>query len=109
MSDTVSLPLWLAILLGILAAWAALDRLLIPSVRWVLRRRVNRVLEEINTRLKIRIAPFELTKRDVLIDRFMRVGYRSAALNYTVPPILAAARATAVGEPNVNHRVWPVE
>ena len=71
MSDTVSLPLWLAILLGILAAWAALDRLLIPSVRWVLRRRVNRVLEEINTRLKIRIAPFELTKRDVLIDRLL--------------------------------------
>ncbi len=71
MSDTVSLPLWLAVLLGILAAWAALDRLLIPSVRWVLRRRVNRVLDEINTRLKIRIAPFELTKRDVLIDRLL--------------------------------------
>ena len=71
MSDTVSLPVWLAVLLGILAAWAALDRLLIPSVRWVLRRRVNRVLDEINTRLKIRIAPFELTKRDVLIDRLL--------------------------------------
>jgi glycerol-3-phosphate O-acyltransferase len=71
MSDTVSLPVWLAVLLGLLAAWAALDRLLLPSVRWILRRRVNRVLEEINTRLKIRIAPFELTKRDVLIDRLL--------------------------------------
>ncbi|MET0618776.1 MAG: 1-acyl-sn-glycerol-3-phosphate acyltransferase, partial [Thermoanaerobaculia bacterium] len=71
MSGTVSLPVWFAVLLGILAAWAALDRLLIPSVRWVLRRRVNRVLDEINTRLKIRIAPFELTKRDVLIDRLL--------------------------------------
>jgi glycerol-3-phosphate O-acyltransferase len=71
MRSTVSLPVWLAVLLAILAAWAALDRLLIPSVRWVLRRRVNRVLEEINTRLKIRIAPFELTKRHVLIDRLL--------------------------------------
>jgi glycerol-3-phosphate O-acyltransferase len=71
MRGTVELPVWLAILLAILAAWAALDRLLIPSVRWFLRRRVNRVLEEINTRLKIRLAPFELTKRDVLIDRLL--------------------------------------
>ncbi len=71
MRGTVELPTWLAILLAILAAWAALDRLLIPSVRWFLRRRVNRVLEEINTRLKIRIAHFELTKREVLIDRLL--------------------------------------
>src|SRR5262245_49998427 len=71
MSGTISLPVWLAVLLGLLAAWAALDRLLLPSVRWILRRRVNSVLEEINTRLKIRIAPFELTKREVLIDRLL--------------------------------------
>ena len=71
MSGTVTLPVWLAVLLALLAAWAMLDRLLIPSVRWVLRRRVNRVLEEINTRLKIRIAPLKLTKREVLIDRLL--------------------------------------
>ena len=71
MRGTVELPVWLAFLLAILAAWAALDRLLIPSVRWFLRRRVNRVLEEINARLKIRIAHFELTKREVLIDRLL--------------------------------------
>ena len=68
---TISLPLWVAVVLALLAAWAALDRLLIPSVRWVLRRRVNRVLEELNTRLKIRIQPFNLTKREVLIDRLL--------------------------------------
>jgi glycerol-3-phosphate O-acyltransferase len=71
MSGTVTLPVWLAVLLALFAAWAALDRLLIPSVRWVLRRRVNRVLEEINTRLRIRIAPLKLTKREVLIDRLL--------------------------------------
>src|SRR5262249_21396889 len=53
--STIALPLWLTLLLALLAAWAAVDRLLIPSVRWILRRRVNRVLEELNTRLKIRI------------------------------------------------------
>ena len=71
MHGTVSLPTWLAILLAALAAWAALDRLLLPGARWVLRRRVNRVLEELNTRLKIRIQPFKLTKREVLIDRLL--------------------------------------
>ena len=71
MRSTVSLPTWLAIMLAVLAAWATLDRLLLPGARWVLRRRVNRVLEELNTRLKIRIQPFKLTKREVLIDRLL--------------------------------------
>ena len=71
MTGTVALPVWLAVVLMLLAAWAALDRLLIPGVRYLLRRRVNRVLEELNTRLKIRIQPFKLTKREVLIDRLL--------------------------------------
>jgi glycerol-3-phosphate O-acyltransferase len=71
MRDGVTLPLWLAVVLALLAAWAALDRLLLPSVRFFLRRRVNRVLEDINTTLKIRIQPFKLTKREVLIDRLL--------------------------------------
>jgi glycerol-3-phosphate O-acyltransferase len=68
---TVALPVWLVAVLLIFAVWAALERLLIPSVRWVLRRRVNRVLEEIHTRLKIAIPEFKLTRRDVLIDRLL--------------------------------------
>ena len=71
MSHLVSLPLWLLLILALLAAWAALERLLIPSARWLIRRRVNRVLEELNTRLKIQIPPFKLTKREVLIDRLI--------------------------------------
>src|SRR5512141_1401626 len=67
----ITVPLWLGILVGLLALWSALDRLLIPGARWFLRRRVNRVLEEINTRLKIRIPAFKLTKREVLIDRLL--------------------------------------
>jgi glycerol-3-phosphate O-acyltransferase len=71
MSSPVSLPLWLAILVIALAAWAVAGHLLVPGWRWILRRRVNRVLEELDTRLKIRIPPFKLTKREVLISRLI--------------------------------------
>ena len=71
MTDRITLPLWLAVLLVILAAWAALDRLLVPSVRWYLRRRVNRVIDELNTRLRLEIPAFQRTRRQVLIDRLL--------------------------------------
>mgnify|MGYP003578985380 CR=1 FL=1 len=56
---------------GVMAAWAAIDRILVPSVRWAMRRRANRAIDELNTRLKLRIQPFKLTKRQVLIDRLV--------------------------------------
>ncbi|HEX7182309.1 MAG TPA: 1-acyl-sn-glycerol-3-phosphate acyltransferase [Thermoanaerobaculia bacterium] len=71
MTGSVSLPVWLAVALSLLAAWALLDRLLVPSVRWYLRRRVNRVIDEVNTRLKLQIPSFHRTKRQVLVDRLM--------------------------------------
>src|SRR6185369_4137165 len=71
MSRAVTLPLWLAVVVLLLAAWAAVDLLVLPSARWVVRRRVRRVLEELSTRLKIRIPPFNLTKREVLISRLI--------------------------------------
>jgi glycerol-3-phosphate O-acyltransferase len=71
MNRFISLPLWLAIVLFLLAAWAALDRLLVPGVRWYLRRRVNRAIDELNTRLRLKIPPFHRTRRRVLIDRLV--------------------------------------
>jgi len=71
MLRTVDVPLWALVLLVVLAAWAALDRLLVPSVRWFLRRKVSRVLEDVGQHLKIKIEPFRLTKRAVLIDRLI--------------------------------------
>ncbi len=67
----VTLPLWLFLLLVALALWAALERLLLPGVRWLLRARINRVIDEVNTRLNISIRPFQLTRRAVLIDRLV--------------------------------------
>ena len=71
MTPTVSLPIWLAVIVIVLAAWAFVGHLVLPGARWILRRRVNRVLEELDARLKIRIPPFKLTKREVLISRLV--------------------------------------
>ena len=71
MGTQVTLPLWAAFILTLLAVWPAVDRILVPSVRWAVRRRANRAIEELNTRLKLRIQPFKLTERQVLIDRLV--------------------------------------
>ena len=69
MADQITISFWVFLLLVAIALVAILDRVLIPSTRWFLRRRINRVIDEIGTRLDIEIRPFQLTKRQVLIDR----------------------------------------
>ena len=71
MSGQVTISIWLFILLLVVCAWAVLERVLIPSSRWFIRRRINRVIDEISSRLDIQIKPFQLTKRQVLIDRLV--------------------------------------
>lgn len=69
MTSTVTLPTWLFVVLLVLALWALLTRLLVPGVRWYLRRKVNRVIREISTRLNVELPQFTLTRRRALIDR----------------------------------------
>lgn len=71
MTSTITAPFWLFALLAALAGFWVLDRMLIPSVRWALRRRANRAVEKLNQSLKLRIQPFKMTRRQVLIDRLM--------------------------------------
>ena len=71
MSGQITISIWLFLALLAIGIWAVLDRILIPSTRWFLRRRINRVIDEISTRLDIQIKPFQLTKRQVLIDRLV--------------------------------------
>ncbi|MCF6198707.1 MAG: 1-acyl-sn-glycerol-3-phosphate acyltransferase [Hyphomicrobiaceae bacterium] len=71
MASSVVIPLWLALLIGFFAVLSLLDRILVPGLRWLFRRRVNRAIDELNTRLKLRIQPFKLTKRQALIDRLV--------------------------------------
>ena len=69
MSETVSVPFWLAVPAALLAAWAAYDKLLIPALRWMVTRPANQVIEELSTRLRIGIRPFQRTRRQALIHR----------------------------------------
>ena len=69
MSEEVSLPIWIVVVVSAFALWAIVDRLLVPSLRWILRRRVNRIIGELNTRLQLQVPPFQQTRRRVLIDR----------------------------------------
>lgn len=90
MGGTVELPMWLAVVIVALAALEVLDRLFIPTVRWFMRRRVNEAIDEVNTRLQLRIQPFKLTRRQSLIDRLI----------YDQEIVRAVeAHAAAVGEP----------
>ena len=79
MTQTVALPLWLFVILLVLAALAALEWLLLPGVRWYFRRKVARVIEEINVRLNIDLPQFKLTRRQVLIDRLFHDARVQAA------------------------------
>jgi glycerol-3-phosphate O-acyltransferase len=71
MTSQVALPLWLVLILSLLALWAVLDHVLLPAVRSIMRRRFNRAIEDLNTRLKLRIQPFKLAKRQALIDQLI--------------------------------------
>jgi glycerol-3-phosphate O-acyltransferase len=71
LTDPIDVPLWLVVVGGLLAAWTISDRFVRPSLSWILRRWVQRVLEETDTRLPIRLQPFKLTRRQTLIDRLM--------------------------------------
>ena len=71
MENTITLPFWIFSLLVLTALLLVLDRILLPGFRWYLRRRVNRVIEEVNTRLDIEIRPFQLTRRQALVDQLV--------------------------------------
>ncbi|MFI5182116.1 MAG: 1-acyl-sn-glycerol-3-phosphate acyltransferase [Thermoanaerobaculia bacterium] len=71
MSQTVDVPLWLAVLAALLAAWALVDRLFVPGVRWLIRQRARRLLESLEIRFQVRVEPFKLTKREALVERLV--------------------------------------
>ncbi len=71
MNTPIIFPLWLVLLVAILAAITLLNHFLLPGLRWFLRGRVNRAMEEIGSRLRMKLPTFQLTKRGVLIDRLV--------------------------------------
>ena len=98
MEHTITLPYWLFIALALLALLLVLDRVLLPGMRWYLRRRVNRVIEEVNTRLDIEIRPFQLTRKQGLIDQLIfddKVieAIKAYAKQHNMPAEVAQAKA----------------
>ncbi|MEW9921026.1 1-acyl-sn-glycerol-3-phosphate acyltransferase [Marimonas sp. MJW-29] len=71
MTQTVQLPLWLFILIVLFAMVTALSHFLIPSVRWFFRRRLEKAVKQLNTRLKRPIEPFKLARRYDMIQRLI--------------------------------------
>src|SRR5262245_65441608 len=71
MAGSVTIPLWVALALGGLAAIALIDRLFGPAVGWWLRRRANRAIDELNQRLRLKIPPFKLARRRQLIEQLL--------------------------------------
>ncbi len=98
MEHTITLPYWLFTLLLIFAVFLILDRILLPGMRWYLRRRVNRVIKEVNTRLDIEIRPFQLTRKQALIDQLIfddKVieAIKDYAKEHNMPSEIAQAKA----------------
>ncbi|MEL6549511.1 MAG: 1-acyl-sn-glycerol-3-phosphate acyltransferase [Pseudomonadota bacterium] len=71
MFQTVSLPLWLFVLILLFAVVTFASHFLFPSVRWFFRRRAERVVEEVNKRLERPIEPFKLARRYDTIQRLI--------------------------------------
>ena len=108
MGGVIEIPIWLAVLAGIFAVVAVLDKLLIPSVRWYLRKRFNRAVERLNSKLQMRIQPFKVTRRKILIDRLthdpaVMDGVASAAAISGEPMEVVAQRAARYAREIVPH------
>jgi len=69
MFNTIEIPLWMVWIAGLLALAGLIDRILVPSVSWYLRRRFNKVIAKLNNTLSLEIPPFKLTKRRIMVDR----------------------------------------
>jgi glycerol-3-phosphate O-acyltransferase len=53
------------------AAWALYEHVLMPALRWMVTHPANQVIDELSTRLRIGIRPFQRTRRQALIHRLL--------------------------------------
>ena len=84
MTQTVSLPLWLFVLILLFAVVTFASHFLFPSVRWFFRKRMERAVDQLNKRLTRPIQPFKLARR---FDTIQRLSYD--------PQVAAAIQAHA--------------
>ncbi len=92
MNTQVTLPLWLLVLILAFAAVAALTHVFVLPVRWFFRRRMEKLVAQLNTRLDQPIRPFKLMRRNDMIVRLIHD-----------PEVMEAvvAEAAQTGEPEI--------
>ncbi|KNX43229.1 Glycerol-3-phosphate acyltransferase [Roseovarius tolerans] len=71
MTQTVDMPLWALLLLIAFAGVTFASHFLFPSVRWFVRRRMERAVARLNERLERPIEPFKLARRYDMIQRLI--------------------------------------
>ena len=71
MNAPVTLPLWLFVLVLLFAGVTFASHFLFPSVRWFLRRRLERAVARLNQNLKRPIQPFKLARRPDTVRRLL--------------------------------------
>jgi len=54
-----------------LAVWAFYEHVLVPALRWMVTHPANRVIDDVSSRLRIGIRPFQRTKRQALVHRLV--------------------------------------
>lgn len=71
MTRSVEMPIWALVLLVAFAAVTFASHFLFPSVRWFFRKRMQRLVGQLNTRLSRPIEPFKLARRYDMIERLI--------------------------------------
>jgi len=104
----VSLPFWLFVIVAVFAVIGLFDRIFVPGVRWFFRSRANKAIDELNTRLHLRIQPFKLTKRQALVDQLMYdaeiiKAVEATALETDTPREVVMAKAAGYAKEIVPH------
>lgn len=99
MTQMVSIPLWLLLLILAFAGVTFASHFLFPSVRWFFRRRMEKVVARLNQRLTRPIQPFKLARRYDMIQRLVYDPEVTAAIfeearSEGIPESVAFERAT---------------
>ncbi|MEP1743024.1 MAG: 1-acyl-sn-glycerol-3-phosphate acyltransferase [Kangiellaceae bacterium] len=71
MAGEITIPVWLFLILLALASIVVVQKFLFPGIRWFFRKKINQAIIELNQKFNITLKPFQLTKRQVLLDRLI--------------------------------------
>jgi len=71
MDAQITIPFWFFILLVFISVLVIVQKFLFPGIRWFFRKKINLAIKELNQRLNFALRPFQLTKRQVLLDRLI--------------------------------------